>query len=208
MRLSDKDVLIVVDVQNDFVCGTMAIPLAKAIIAPINAVAAAIPNLVVATDWHPADHVSFASAHPGLRHGDSVAVFYGTQRVYHDHCVQGSWGAELDPDLRLDKAQLILRKGYRPGVESNGCFYENDAVTRTGLAEYLRARGVGRVFCAGLARYGCVMQSALGAARDGFDVFMIDDASAGRPRDDEAEMLRTLEHAGIGWVRSTALLGG
>jgi nicotinamidase/pyrazinamidase len=207
MRLSEHDVLVVVDVQNDFVCGTMAIPQSKSIIGPINAVAAGIANIVVATDWHPPGHVSSASAHPGMRHGETVDVFYGPQRVYHDHCVQGSWGAELDPDLRLGKAQLILRKGYRAGVESNGCFYENDQITRTGLAEYLRARGITRVFCAGLARYGCVMQSAQGAARDGFEVFMIDDASAGRPRDDEAEVLRDLAARNIGWVRSADLLG-
>jgi len=206
MRLSETDVLVVVDVQNDFVCGTMAIPGSKSIIAPINAIAVAIPNIVIATDWHPKDHVSFASAHPGTVHGDSVDVFYGRQRVYHDHCVQGEWGAELDPDLRLGKAQLILRKGYRTAVESNGCFYENDQETHTGLTEYLRARGISRVFCAGLARYGCVMQSALGAARDGFEVFLIDDASAGRPREDEAAVLADLASKGIAWVHSHDLL--
>ena len=207
MTLSDRDALIVVDVQNDFVSGTMAIPDAKRIIAPINAIAAAIANVVIATDWHPADHVSFASAHPGRVHGDSVTVFYGEQRVYHDHCVQGSWGAELDPDLLLGKAQLILRKGYRTGVESNGCFCENDGTTRTGLTEYLRARGIDRVYMTGLARFGCVMQSALGAARDGFTVLMVDDASAGRTRPDEADMRKTLADAGIGWVESATLLG-
>ena len=205
MKPSAQDVLIVVDVQNDFVCGTMAIPDAKRIIAPINAMAAVFTNVVVATDWHPPGHVSFASAH-GKAHGDVVPVFYGEQRVYHDHCVQQSWGAELDPELRLGGAQLILRKGYRPHVESNGCFYENDEVTRTGLAEYLRARGIGRVFCAGLARYGCVMQSALGAARDGFAVFMVDDASAGRPRDDEAAVRKRIADAGIAWVHSREVL--
>ena len=208
MSLSEQDVLVVVDVQNDFVSGSMAIAGSKSIIAPINAIASAIPNVVVATDWHPMGHVSFASSHRGTKHGDTVDVFYGQQRVYHDHCVQGEWGAELDPDLRLGKAQLILRKGYRMGVESNGSFYENDGVTRTGLGDYLRARGISRVYCAGLARYGCVMQTALGAARDGFEVFMIDDASAGRPRDDEAEILRDLQARGIAWVHSRDLLYG
>jgi nicotinamidase/pyrazinamidase len=206
MTPTAQDVLIVVDVQNDFVSGTMAIPDAKRIIPPINALADAMPNIVVATDWHPQGHVSFASNHPGTIHGDEVAVFYGMQRVYHDHCVQNEWGAELDPDLRLGKAQLILRKGYRLEVESNGCFYENDGVTRTGLTEYLRARAISRVFCTGLARYGCVMQSALGAARDGFEVFMVDDASAGRPRADEADILQQIAGAGISWVTSADLL--
>jgi nicotinamidase/pyrazinamidase len=101
MQLTAKDVFVVVDVQNDFVTGTMAVPDAKAIIAPINQLAELFDNVVVATDWHPPDHVSFASAHPGKAHGDSVETFYGAQRVYHDHCVQNAWGAELDPALKL-----------------------------------------------------------------------------------------------------------
>jgi nicotinamidase/pyrazinamidase len=205
MKPSSSDALIVVDVQNDFVSGTMAIPEAKSIIGPINALAEAFINVVVTTDWHPVGHVSFASAHPGAMHGDWVEASYGRQRVFHDHCVQGSWGAELDPDLRLTKAQLLLRKGYRLGVESNGCFYENDQVTRTGLTEYLRARGIGRVFCTGLARYGCVLQSALGAARDNFSVYMVDDASAGS-RAEESAALARLAAAGIGWVHSRDIL--
>ena len=118
MTISDNDALLVIDVQNDFVDGTMAIPGASAIVEPINALAAAFTNIVIVTDWHPADHVSFASAHPGARHGDSVAVPYGVQRVFHDHCVQESWGAELHPGLRLGKAQMTLRKGYRRSVDS------------------------------------------------------------------------------------------
>ena len=135
-----------------------------------------------------------------------MKVFYGEQRVHNDHCVQNTWGAELDPDLRLGKAQLILRKGYRTGVESNGCFYENDGVTKTGLTEYLHARGITRVFCTGLARFGCVMQSALGAARDHFDVFMVDDCSAGRDRPTDEEAKRKLEAAGVLWVHSREIL--
>ena len=203
MRISDKDVLIVVDVQNDFVSGSMAIPEAKSIIGPINSIARVIPNVVVATDWHPVGHVSLASAHPGRKHGDVVPVFYGEQRVYHDHCIQGTWGAELDPDLVLGQAQLVLRKGYRMGVESNGAFYENDGVTRTGLGDYLKGRGIERVFCCGLARFGCVMQTALGAARDGFETFMIDDASKGRRNADADAIANDLvAKAGILWTHS------
>jgi len=203
MNLTSKDALIVVDVQNDFVSGTMAIADAKAIIAPINRIASIITNVVVATDWHPVGHVSLASAHPGRQHGDVVPVFYGGQRVYRDHCVHGTWGAELDPDLRLGMAQLVLRKGYRMGVDSNGAFYENDGVTATGLGAYLKARGIETVFCAGLARFGCVMQTALGAARDRFQVFLIDDASKGGSADEA--MLRQMTDAGIGWVHSNDL---
>ena len=203
--ISDQDVLIVVDVQNDFTRGTMAIPGASAIIAPINRLAACMPNLVVVTDWHPPGHISFASAHPGRRPGDEVAAGYGQQAVFADHCVQGSWGAELDADLRLGMAQLVLRKGFRPTVDSYGCFYENDHATGTGLSAYLRARGIGRVFCAGLARFGCVMHSALGAARDGFRVVMVDDASAGRPRPTDAAARHSLAAAGVAWMHSRDL---
>jgi nicotinamidase/pyrazinamidase len=208
MPITAKDALIVVDVQNDFVSGTMAIPNAKAIIDPINALAATIPNVVVATDWHPVGHVSLASSHPGRRHGDVISAFYGEQRLCHDHCLQQTWGSELDPDLRLGMAQLILRKGYRPEVDSYGAFYENDGVTATGLGAYLHARGIQRVFCAGLARLGCVMQTALGGARDGFDVIIVDDAAMGTPRrpEDEAKALRQLADAGVRWMTSDGIL--
>jgi len=203
MDITPRDVLIVVDVQNDFVSGTMAIPGADAIIEPINASARAFGHVVVVTDWHPVGHVSFASAH-GTEHGASVDTPYGEQRVWNDHCVQGTDGAELAPGLELTKAELVFRKGYRHDVDSYGAFWENDQETATGLGGYLRARGIERVFVAGLARYGCVLQTALGARRDEFETYMIDDAAAGRP-DAEAEKVaeRTIADAGIGWVRST-----
>jgi nicotinamidase/pyrazinamidase len=202
MQAIVTDALIVVDVQNDFVTGSMAIPDAKAIIEPINRLARIVPNVVVATDWHPIGHVSLASSHPGKRHGEIVSTFYGEQNVWHDHCVQETWGAELDPDLRLGMAQLVFRKGYRMGVESYGAFFENDG-TATGLGAYLKARGVERVFCAGLARFGCVMHTALGAARDGFRVVMVDDASKGGVEDEEK--LRQLADVGVEWVGSAEI---
>ena len=205
MIISGHDLLLVIDVQNDFVRGSMAIPGAEAVVAPINRLAALVPNLVVVTDWHPPDHVSFASAHPGSRPGDTVATDHGPQSVWSDHCVQGSWGAELDSGLALGAAQLILRKGYRPGVDSYGCFYENDEVTATGLGGYLRARGIRRVFCAGLARFACVTQSALGAVRDGFAAVMVEDATAGRVRDTDEAARAELKRAGIGFVHSRAV---
>jgi nicotinamidase/pyrazinamidase len=207
MLPTEKDVLIVVDVQNDFVTGTMAISGAKSIIEPINRMAEVFPTVVVATDWHPVGHVSLASSHPGKKHGDVVQTFYGEQKVFHDHCVQGTWGAELDPDLKLGMAQLIFRKGYRMGVESNGSFYENDGVTATGLTGYLRGRGIENVYCTGLARLGCVMQTALGAARDGFKVYMVDDASKGRPGPNDEASMKKLADAGVKWVHSTELTG-
>lgn len=207
VQISAQDAFIVIDVQNDFTRGSMAIAGAEAVIAPINRLSPLFPKLIVATDWHPPGHVSFASAHPGAQPGDTVSVSYGEQGVWADHCVQGSWGAEMDEGLALGTAQLVLRKGYRPDVDSYGCFYENDRTTSTGLTGYLRARGIARVFCAGLARFGCVAHSALGAARDGFAVVMMVDASAGPSRDTDAAMRARLDLAGVGWAHSRDLVG-
>jgi nicotinamidase/pyrazinamidase len=207
MQISSRDALLVIDVQNDFTRGSMAIPGADSVIAPINRLAARFPNVIVVTDWHPPGHVSFASTHPGTRPGDTVPVSYGDQAVWADHCVQDSWGAQLDAGLALGSAQLVLRKGYRAEVDSYGCFYENDQSTATGLAAYLRARGITRVFCTGLARFACVAHSALGAARDGFAVVIVRDATAGRPRDTDAAMQSELDRAGVEWVGSHDLAG-
>ncbi len=202
MQVSAKDVFIVIDVQRDFVSGTMAIPGAQEIITPINETAGKFAHVVVVTDWHPADHVSFAASHPGSKHMDRVQVAYGEQGVFNTHCQQGTPGAELDPGLELTKAELTFRKGYRSEVDSFGAFYENDG-TATGLGAYLKARGFERVFCAGLARYGCVMQSALGAAKDGFETFIVTEASAG-DRDVETNNEK-LAAAGVKWVSTADL---
>lgn len=199
MQISSRDVFIVVDAQVDFVSGTMAIAGAQEIITPINRTAALFDHVVVVTDWHPAGHVSFSSNHPGTKHGDSVDAAYGKQGVFNDHCVQGTPGAELAPGLELTKAEMIFRKGYREGVDSFGAFYENDD-TPTGLGAYLKARGFERVFCAGLARYGCVMQTSLGAARDGFTTFIVRDASAGDRNVEEND--KRLAEAGVKWILS------
>ena len=127
-------------------------------------------------------------------------------RWFPDHCVQNSWGAELDEGLRLGMAQLILRKGFRLASDSYGCFYENDHATETGLTGYLRARGIQRVLCAGLARFGCVKHSALGAARDGFDVVIVDNASAGQQRSTDDRGRSELAEAGVTWIDSRELL--
>ena len=199
-----SDVLLVVDVQNDFVSGSLAIPGSESIIPVINALMPRFAHVVFAQDWHPPGHVSFASAHAGARHGGTVQTPYGTQRVFHDHCVQGTRGAQFAPGLDVDRAKLILRKGSRREVDSFSAFYENAGTTRTGLAEYLRGLGARRVYCAGLSRYGCVKATAEGARRDGFEVFMVQDASAGRSDDIEA-MERSLAEQGIRWVGPQAL---
>ena len=199
MAISGKDVLIVVDVQVDFVSGSLAVPGGEVVIAPINRLAEQFAHVVVTTDWHPADHISFVENHPGKAVGDIVPTGYGEQVLHVAHCVQGTIGAELDPRLELTKAELTFRKGYRRDTESYGAFYDA-AGTATGLGAYLKARGFERVFCTGLARYVCVLNTALGAAKDGFETFIVTDASAG-DYDVEANNVRLAE-AGVKWVMS------
>jgi nicotinamidase/pyrazinamidase len=180
----DSDVLIIVDVQNDFVSGSLAIPGARDIIPVINRLVSGFEHVVVTQDWHPPGHISFTSTHPGTKHLESVETPYGLQTVFHDHCVQGTQGAEFDPSLDIGKSQLILRKGYRRDVDSYSAFFENDRKTSTGLGAYLRVRGFQRVFCCGLALYGCVKATAEGARREQFDTFIIEDACKGRATTD------------------------
>jgi len=201
MQLNGEEALIVVDVQNDFVSGSLAISGAEAVIDPINRLAAAFEHVILTQDWHPEGHVSFASAHPGKQHGDLVTVDYGPQRLCRDHCVQGTWGAEFHPGLQVTKSELVLRKGYRRAVDSFSAFYENDGSTVTGLGEYLKARGFRRVFCTGLARYGCVKATAEGAIRDGFSVVMVDDACKGADLGGEADLQAAAALAKLGVVR-------
>jgi nicotinamidase/pyrazinamidase len=203
MPLSSKDALVVVDVQVDFVSGALAVPGAEVVIAPINRLARVFEHVIVTTDWHPADHISFVSNHPGAKTGDCIATSYGEQTLHVAHCVQGTSGVELDPRLELGKAELIVRKGYRRDVESYGAFYDG-AGNSTGLGAYLKARGFERVFCTGLARHVCVLNTALGAARDGFDTFIVTDASAG-DYDVEVNNLR-LAAAGVKWTSSERML--
>ncbi len=204
MTVSAKDVLIVVDVQVDFVSGSLAVPGGDVVIAPINRLAKEFAHVIVTTDWHPADHISFVENHPGRSVGDTVPTSYGTQVLHVAHCVQGTPGAELDARLDLTKAELTFRKGYNRDVESYGAFYDG-AGTATGLGAYLMARGFERVFCAGLARYVCVLNTALGAARDGFETYIVTDASAG-DYDVEANN-RRLAEAGVRWTTSDEVLG-
>jgi nicotinamidase/pyrazinamidase len=170
--------LIVVDVQNDF-CpgGKLAVFDGDAVVAPINRMIERFENVVLTQDWHPAGHSSFASSHPGQSPFASIAMPYGPQTLWPDHCVQGSPGADFHPALAWRKAQLVLRKGFRPAIDSYSAFFENDRATQTGLAGYLRERGVDQVVLAGLATDFCVAYSALDGARLGFAVSVATDAS-------------------------------
>jgi nicotinamidase/pyrazinamidase len=177
MQVTTNDVLIVIDVQNDF-CpgGALAVADGDAVIEPIHRVAAKFEHIVLTQDWHTADHASFASAHPGKKPFEQIEVSYGMQTLWPDHCVQGSIGAEFHPSLQLTRAELILRKGFRPQIDSYSAFFENDRTTATGLAGYLRERSLTRVFLAGLAYDFCVGYSALDARRLGFEAIILRDA--------------------------------
>ena len=177
MEIGAQDVLLVIDVQNDF-CpgGALAVADGDAVLGPIQRVAARFEHIVLTQDWHPAGHSSFASAHAGRKPFETIEVGYGTQTLWPDHCVQGSLGAELHAGLGLTRAELILRKGFRREIDSYSAFFENDRETATGLGGYLEERGLTRVFLAGLAYDFCVGYSALDARRLGFEVVVLRDA--------------------------------
>ncbi len=172
-----SDVLLLIDVQNDF-CpgGGLAVPEGDAVVPLINRLAACFAHVVLTQDWHPAGHRSFASSHAGRAPFETLEVDYGTQTLWPDHCVQGTPGAELHKDLQSDRGELIVRKGFRPEIDSYSAFFENDRATPTGLSGYLRTRGFTRVFLAGLATDFCVHFSAVDAAREGFTAVVVEDA--------------------------------
>lgn len=163
--------LIVIDVQNDF-CpgGALAVPEGDLIVPGINRLMEEAETVVLTQDWHPSDHSSFASQHDGAAPFSVTQMSYGPQVLWPDHCVQGTDGAAFHADLAVDRAQMILRKGFRRGIDSYSAFFENDHVTPTGLEGYLRTRGVTRVRMVGLATDFCVNFSAVDAARLGFEV--------------------------------------
>jgi nicotinamidase/pyrazinamidase len=177
MQIDAHDVLLVIDVQNDF-CpgGALAVPRGDEVIAPIHRLSALFGHIVLTQDWHPADHASFAASHPGKQPYDSIDLAYGSQTLWPSHCVQGTRGADFHPALAFTRAELILRKGFRPHVDSYSAFFENDRTTPTGLAGYLRECGLTRVFLAGLAYDYCVGYSALDARRLGLPALVLRDA--------------------------------
>lgn len=174
------DALIVIDVQNDF-CpgGALEVPNGDEVVIPINRLMGRFQHVLLTQDWHPADHISFASMHEGRNPFEFVEIDYGPQVLWPNHCVQGTAGADFHIDLNIDAAELVIRKGYRPTIDSYSALYENDRATPTGLAGYLRDRGFERLFMAGLATDYCVAYSALDARREDFDVFVIEDACRG-----------------------------
>jgi nicotinamidase/pyrazinamidase len=177
IELVDRDVLLVIDVQNDF-CdgGALPVPEGQDVVPMINRIAGLFRHVILTQDWHPRDHHSFASNHPGRAPFETIATAHGEQVLWPDHCVEGSSGAEFHPHLHPDNAELILRKGFRKTIDSYSAFRENDRLTRTGLTGYLRERGLGRIFLAGLAYDYCVRHSAIDGMRAGFETFVVEDA--------------------------------
>jgi nicotinamidase/pyrazinamidase len=173
-------VLVVIDVQNDF-CpgGALAVPDGDAVVPVVNALMQRFEHVVLTQDWHPPQHRSFASAHPGKQPFETTDLSYGTQVLWPDHCVQNTTGAAFHRALDLSKAELILRKGFRREIDSYSAFFENDRKTPTGLAGYLRERGLTRVVLAGLATDFCVRYSAEDAAAQGFETVIVEDACRG-----------------------------
>lgn len=180
LTLGDADILLIVDIQNDF-CpgGSLPVPRGDEVVPVVNRLGERCPHVLLTQDWHPPGHLSFASTHPGRRPHETIEVAHGAQVLWPDHCVQGTPGAALRGDLDVPRAELVLRKGYQRDIDSYSAFCENDHRTHTGLAGYLRERGFRRVFLAGLAFDFCVRYSAEDGHREGFEVIVIEDACRG-----------------------------
>jgi nicotinamidase/pyrazinamidase len=169
--------LVVVDVQNDFIPGgALAVPQGDEVVPEINRLAARFDDVILTQDWHPRGHASFASSHPGKKPFETIELPYGSQVLWPDHCVQGTAGAAIHPDLNLTKAQLVIRKGHHRDIDSYSAFLEADRETTTGLAGYLKERGFRKLYVCGLATDFCVAWTALDARAAGFDTTVIEDA--------------------------------
>jgi nicotinamidase/pyrazinamidase len=178
IAIAPEDVLVIVDMQYDFLPGgSLAVAGGDEIVPLINQLATRFRNVVLTQDWHPADHISFASQHPGKATFDTIDLDYGTQVLWPAHCVWQTRGAEISKDLDIPHAQLIIRKGYNRQIDSYSGFQEADRETLTGLAGYLNERDVGRLYVVGLATDFCVAWTALDGAAGGFDVTVIEDAT-------------------------------
>jgi nicotinamidase/pyrazinamidase len=170
-----EDLLLIIDVQNDF-CpgGALAVNEGDTVVPIINRLSQRFDHTALTQDWHPSGHSSFATSHPGSAPFETVAMPYGQQTLWPDHCVRGTAGAAFHPELSTERAELVIRTGFRPEIDSYSAFHENDRRTATGLAGYLRERGLKRIFLAGLATDYCVYYSAVDARRLGFDAVVIE----------------------------------
>jgi nicotinamidase/pyrazinamidase len=199
MKRNDRDVLFIVDVQNDF-CpgGALAVPQGDQIVPAVNRLAAEFAHVILTQDWHPRGHASFASSHPGKQPFDTIDLSYGQQILWPDHCVQGTRGAAFHADLEVPHAELVLRKGFRTAIDSYSAFLENDHRTPTGLAGYLKERRFERITLCGLATDFCVFYSALDGRQAGFAVTVVTDACRGIDMDGSlSQAMRSMNEAGV-----------
>ena len=207
ISIDDKSVLLVIDVQNCFLPGgSLAVKDGDQVVPLINRIAKGFANVVMTQDWHTAGHVSFASSHSGKKPFEVIDLSYGKQVLWPDHCVQGTDGAALSKDLSIPQPGLILRKGFHKDVDSYSAFTEADGKTSTGLAKYLEARGLQRVFVAGLATDFCVAWSALDARKAGFETYVIEDACRGIDTQGSlAKAWADMDKAGVKRIQSSDL---
>ena len=207
MTISKSDLLLIIDVQNDF-CpgGALAVEDGDSVVPVINRLIEKFDNIVLTQDWHPVDHSSFASNHEGQTPFSMVTMPYGEQTLWPDHCIQGTKGAEFHKDLITYPASLIIRKGMNPAIDSYSAFYENDHSTGTGLAGYLREHNIKRVICAGLAFDFCVFYSAQDAVKEGFETVVVTDACRAIDMDGSAQQATdTMRGAGVSLMTSDQL---
>lgn len=205
IKPEQRDVLLVIDVQNDF-CpgGSLAVPRGQDVVPIINDLIKRFDHVVLTQDWHPRGHSSFASSHSGQQEFSEFEMPYGAQTLWPDHCIQGSSGAEFHDALKWTKAELVIRKGFRSAIDSYSAFFENDKVTPTGLNGYLRERGITRVFCVGLALDFCVRFSAEDAQSQKFETYVVDNACRAIDMHGSAQATRdSLSERGIGLIDST-----
>jgi nicotinamidase/pyrazinamidase len=204
IKPDDASALLVIDVQNCFLPGgSLAVKDGEQVVPVINRIAKSFTNVVMTQDWHTPGHISFASTHAGKKPFEVVDLAYGKQVLWPDHCVQGSEGAALSKDLAIPQAELIIRKGFHQEVDSYSAFTEADGKTTTGLAAYLKARNVARVFVAGLATDFCVAWTALDARKAGFETYVVEDACRGIDTQGSlAKAWADMDQAGVKRIRS------
>ena len=208
LTVKPTDVLVVVDVQNDF-CegGALAVPDGEGCIPAVNGLIEKFDTVVLTQDWHPVGHSSFASSHSGKAPFETVEMPYGDQVLWPNHCVQETYGAEFHAALNSTKASLIIRKGFRPQIDSYSTFYENDRKTATGLTGFLKGRGFNRLFLAGLATDFCVAWSALDGRSEGFEAVLVEDACRAIDLDGSLAAAKTaMAEAGVVTCRSDEVL--
>ncbi|UWF51756.1 bifunctional nicotinamidase/pyrazinamidase [Pseudomonas sp. N3-W] len=206
---SSRIALLVIDVQNDFIPGgELAVPGGDVIVPLINRLGERFKQVIIAQDWHPPGHASFAPSHPGRKPYEVIQLPYGEQTLWPIHCVRDTSGAQLHADLHLPHAQLIIRKGCNPDIDSYSAFKEADRTTTTGLAGYLKERGIDTVYLVGLALDFCVMFSALDARTAGFNTFVVMDACRAIDLDGSlAAAIDRMQVAGVNLIDSSSLSG-